>query len=308
MPYSRDSYFNPSDAYKKAWTLTPQGRTLNISGHKTASMYASLSSAIPLFYILMIAAISFDIYLGYSILAKSGVNISLITGSVILDLLLAIAPFLLGTYILSFNHVNVENELFKTKLECMTKLKGESDDVFHSRRTKIKSGRLKELKGYKTIGNVVRYISILLIFVIAGWKIYTYYSVLPPGFNIFSVANGKIVLIFSFLCAICHIIGSEKAFAHLLFFFLKKKEFKEHNDENDGERPPIEEPLPIRFEGDYKAAKFQNTELKVDENGNATIEYIHIIWDDEIKSIMDIQGDETAKRGVAIVCKQNQII
>lgn len=307
MPYNRDSYFNPSDPYKKAWSLTPQGRMLKLSGHKTASMYASLSSAIPIFYILMLSAIAFDVYLGFSILAKSGVNLGLITGSVILDLLLAIAPFLLGTYILSFNHTNLENELFKTKLECMAKKWGESDDDFHTRITQIKAGRLSELNGSKTLGTIVRYLTVVLIFAIAGWKIYTYYSVLPPGFNMFSVANGKIVLIFSFLCAVCHIIGSEKAFAHMSFWMIKGKEFRSHNDLHHGKMPDVDT-IPIKYEGDYKPAKFKNTELKVDEAGKAVIEYIHVIWDDEIKSLIDKQGDENAKRGVAITCKQNQII
>lgn len=307
MPYVRDSFFNPSDPYKKAWSLAPKGRVLNLSGHKTGAMYATLSSAIPIFYILMLSAIAFDVYLGYSILAKSGVNIGLITGSVILDLILAIAPFLLGSFILSFNHTNVDNQLFKTKLECMTKVKGESDDDFHTRITQLKSGVLKELKGAKTIGKLVNYLTIILIFAIAGWKIYTYYSVLPPGFSIFSVANGKIVLIFSFLCAVCHIIGSEKAFAHLSFWFINKKEFKAHNDLHNGKMPPLKS-IPIPYEGDYKPAKFENTELIIDENGNPTIEYVNLIWDDEIKYLIDQQGDDNAKRGVAITCKQAQII
>jgi len=307
MPYPRQSYFNPSSRYRKAWALTPQGRTLTQSGHKTRSMFDTVSFAIPVFYILFFAAIGFDIYLGFSILAKSGVSIGLITGSVILDIILAIAPFLFASFKSNFNHTNVENEIFKTKLECMTKFKEETDEKFKSRINQIKSGKLAELNKYKMLGKVIRYITILAISIIAGWKIYTYYSVLPPGFNIFDLANGKIVIIFSFLCAVCHIIGSEKAIAHFTFWTIKGREFKKYNELHNGQMPS-KKVLPIDFEGTYKETSHENTALKIDEHGNAFIEYIHIIWDDEITEIIQRQGDDSAKRGVAIVCKENQII
>jgi hypothetical protein len=307
MPYSRQSYFNPSSRYLKAWALTPQGRQLGISGHKTRSMYDTLSFAIPVFYILFFAAIAFDIYLGFSILAKSGVSIGLITGSVILDIILAIAPFLFATFISSFNHTNTENKIFQSKLECMTKLKGESDKEYSTRKNQIINGKLAEYKKHKILGKIIRYITIAAIWIIAGWKIYTYYSVLPPGFSIWSLANGKIVIIFSFLCAVCHIIGSEKAVAHFAFWSIKGNEFKKHNELHNGEIP-IKETLPIDYEGIFKDASHKNTSIKVDKDGNASVEYIHVIWDDEISQLMQRQGDESAKRAVAIVCKENQII
>lgn len=307
MPYSRQSYFNPSSRYRKAWILTPQGRVLSLSGHKTQSMYDTVSFAIPIFYILFFAAIGFDIYLGFSILAKSGVSLGLIIGSVILDIILAITPFLFATFNSSFNHPNIENEIFKAKLECMTKLNGESDEEFESRAGQIKDGRLATLRKNKQKIKFVRFITITLIWLIAGWKIYTYYSVLPPGFNIWSLANGKIVIIFSFLCAICHIIGSEKAVAHFVFWCIKGGEFKRYNELNNGQKP-IKETLPLDYKGNYKEASHENTSIKIDENGEAKIEYIHIIWEDEISQLIQRQGDENAKRGVAIVCKANQII
>lgn len=307
MPYSRQSYFNPSSRYKKAWALTPQSTSLTLCGHKTKSMYDTLSFAIPVFYILFFAAIGFDIYLGFSILAKSGVSIGLITGSVILDIILAIAPFLLATFIDTFNHSSIENQIFKTKLECMTKRLNETDDEFRTRVNQIKNGKLAGLKRNKSLGQIIKYITILAIWFIAGWKIYTYYSVLPPGFSIFSLANGKIVIIFSFLCAVCHIIGSEKAIAHFTFWTIKGSEFKKHNEFHNG-KMPAKQVLPIDFEGNYKATAHENTAIVVDDDGKASIEYIHVIWDDEISNLIQRQGDDDAKRGVAIVCKENQII
>jgi hypothetical protein len=189
----------------------------------------------------------------------------------------------------------------------MTKLKGESDHDFDVRTRHIKDGRLATLKRNKQLIKFVRYITIIAIWLIAGWKIYTYYSVLPPGFSIWSLANGKIVIIFSFLCAVCHIIGSEKAVAHFAFWSIKGGELKRYNEFHNGQKP-TKQILPLDFEGKYKEASHENTSLKINENGDAEIEYIHIIWDDEISELVQRQGDENAKRGVAIVCKENQII
>lgn len=309
MPYPRESYFKP-DACKKAWSLTPQSTRISLNGHSTRSMYDTLSFAIPIFYILFFAAIAFDIYLGFSILAKSGVSIGLITGSVIVDIILAIAPFLFATFISSLNHTATENRIFQSKLECMTKLKNESDVDFDQRRNQIINGKLSKYKKNKRLGKIIKYLTIAAIWVIAGWKIYTYYSVLPPGFSIWGLANGKIVIIFSFLCAVCHIIGSEKAIAHFAFWSIKRKEFKQYNDLNNGAKPSkdqLPDPLPIDYEGSYKEVSSGNTKLILDEQGNPSIEYVHIIWDDEISQIIQRQGDDSAKRGVAIVCKENQL-
>src|SRR4051812_34636259 len=119
MPYPSRAFFNPSDRYKQTWSLVPQVRTVSVSSHETRSLYSSLSPAIPLFYILMFTAIAFDVYLGFAILAKQGVNIALILGSVFLDLFFAILPFLCECFIVKdWNHIKVENEIFQKKLEC----------------------------------------------------------------------------------------------------------------------------------------------------------------------------------------------
>ncbi len=306
MPYKRETYFQPSDPFKKAWTLTPQNRVLRLSGHKARSMYATLSSAIPIYYVLAFLAISFDIYLGFSILAKSGVSIGLIVGSVLLDLLLAVTPFLLGLKD-KFNFVYIENKLFKASLECKTRKINEDEDEYKTRINNTVQGDISQLKKDRLIAKIVKYVTYFLIFSIAFWKIFTYISILPPGFSIFSVVNGKIVIIFSILCAIFHIIGTEKAFAHLRFWKIKNSELKQFREFMSNEKPESLT-IDIEFVGKYKPAKFVNTKLKVREDGSAYIEYLDPIWDDEIFTLMNKQGDENAKRGVVITCKQTQII
>jgi len=241
MPYSRNTYFNPSYRYRNAWSLTPQGRTLSVSGYNTSSMFDTLSSSIPIFYVLMFLAIAFDMYLGFSVLAKSGVNIMLIVGAILFDFFFAVAPVLA-----------------------------------------------------------------IAIFAIAGWKIYTYYSVLPPGFSIFSMVNGKIVIIFSFLCAVFHLIGSEKALAHFNFWLINKKEYNNYVRRTDVKKPE-KSYLPLDFVGDFKSGVSGNTEIVVNDQGIASIGYIHIIWDDEIKDLIGLQTDQNAMRAIAIKCKENQL-
>lgn len=303
MPYLRSSYFNPSDKYKNAWSLTPQGRSLSLDGFKTRSMYASLSSSIPVFYVLMFLAIAFDIYLGFSVLAKSGVNIMLIVGAILFDFFFAVLPVLLASVnIDSFKHAYVDNMIFKSELQCMTKRR-EDDGKSHVGSIQLELDRYKRKK---FLSKLTGLILASLIFAIAGWKIFTYYSVLPPGMNIFSMVNGKIVIIFSFLCAVFHLIGSEKAIAHF-FFWMYKSEYKNFLRRRQTERPE-KEVLPIDYEGKYKPASFGNTEVVVKEDGSAFIEYIHIIWDDEIKELISRQTDDSAKRGIAITCKESQLI
>lgn len=306
MPYPRETYFNPIAPYRKSWALAPQNRFLEVSGHKTRSMYDYMSSSVPFFYILMLSAILLDIYLGFAILSKSGVNIILIILSVIADFFLAILPGVLAGYIDRLNPINLQNKLFKNNLECMTEKRNETQDEHEIRINSIKYGKIKRLKSDLKKYKIVEYITILLIISIAIWKIYTYYAVLPPSMSIFSVTNGKVVILCSILCAVFHIIGSEKAFTHLIFFLKKEKRFNAFNEHNQGKRPePIKQE--IDYKGNYRAAKHENTELVVPEDGDPYLLYHHIIWDDEIQAIMLRQGDELAKRGVVIVSKATQI-
>jgi len=307
MPYRVNLYFEPSSKFKQTWSLVPQVRTLSVSGQKTSSLYSELSPLIPVFYILALLAIIFDVYLGFSILAKQGVNLGLIIGAVFFDLFFAIAPYIFESYIFKdWNHIKVENQIFKSKLECQTKRNNETDTEFEARRSGIIQGVLKKYESYRSNGKKLRTISTLIIFAIAGWKIYTFYNVLPPGVSIFSLVNGKIVIIFSLLCAIFHIIGSEKMIAHLSFWFIKGPELKQHQELHNGQRPVPNE-TEIEFIGEYKDAKSGNSRI-INKNGKAYLEYIHVIWDDEIQSLINNQTDDNARRGIAIKCKENQLI
>ncbi|MGJ8743595.1 hypothetical protein [Polaribacter sp.] len=302
MPYSRNTFFKPSDKYKNAWSLTPQGRSLSVSGYSTGSLYATLSSSIPIFYVLMFLAIAFDIYLGFSVLAKSGVNIMLIVGAILFDFFFAVAPVLLSPFSKIFNHTYINNKIFKGELEMMTKRK-ENNDAHHKDRIYLE---LKSYRNKKIVSKLISLIFAVLIFAIAGWKIFTYYSVLPPGFSIFSMVNGKIVIIFSFLCAVFHLIGSEKALAHFNFWLIKNKEYNNYIRKTDIVKPE-KTIIPLDFEANFKIANSGNTELIINEKGEAELAFIHIIWDDEIKELIEHQTDQNAMRAIAIKSKENQL-
>lgn len=307
MPYSRESYFDPPQSYKEKWSLAPQGSVLHIDGLKTKTMFAELSSAIPLYYILMFLAIGFDIYLGFAILSKSGVNIALISVGVIADFFLAILPFLLAVKIDARNYIKTENKIFQTLLEIKTRLIDEKDNESkYKERVRDKEIALKKFRSNQRTTKILKYLFIAIILAIAAFKIYTFYSVLPPGFSLFSVANGKIVILFSVLCAIFHIIGSEKAFAHLMFWSNKNATYEKQMELKEAGNEHIEV-MEIPYLGNYKPAKYKNTEVVVDEEGNAKINYINIIWDDEIKQLAQRQGDQNARQGLTIVCKQQQL-
>lgn len=301
MPYSRNSFFDPKGKYQDAWSLVTQGRSLSVSGYSTRSMYSTLSSSIPIFYVLMFLAIAFDIYLGFSVLAKSGVNIMLIVGAILFDFFFAVAPVLLAPFWKIFKHAYIENQIFKGELEILAKRKN-NNDAHHQDRIELE---LKSYKSKKMLSKLISFLLAALIFAIAGWKIFTYYSVLPPGFSIFSMVNGKIVIIFSFLCAVFHLIGSEKALAHFNFWLIHKKQYIKHIKKDIIK--PEKTKVPLDFEGDFKKVSSGNTEIIINDNGEAELAFIHVIWDDEIKDIIDHQTDQNAMRAIAIKCKENQL-
>ncbi len=306
--YNRNLKLNPSKKLRMAWTFVPQNQRIEVSGHKTSSMYGEPSSLIPLFYLLTILAISFDIYLGFSVLLKSGVDVYLVFASVLFDIILAVMVYLTANLFKSntLNETYLDNLIFKTKLERITRKIDESEDEYNERKA-VLSNSLKSYKASKTKLKIFKYLIAILIILIAYWKIYTYMSVLPPGMNIFTLVKGKVVIIFAILTALFHIMATEKSLASFWFGKLLKKEINKHIEENaesDNKEPKA---LKIDFIGKYRPAKFGNTSLEVDENGRATIYYYNIIWDDEIKFIMEQQGDENAKRGFAIKCKENQL-
>jgi hypothetical protein len=142
---------------------------------------------------------------------------------------------------------------------------------------------------------------------IAAWKIYTFIKILPPNMNVFELAKGKMVIILSLLTAVFHIIATEKSLAAWWFNVIRKKELSVNTSDTDNHIPS---PLPIDYTGVYREVKDHNysTQLNVTESGDAEISYYYVIWDDEIKRMMDMQHDENAKRGIVITCKNNQII
>ncbi len=311
MPYDREILFNPSDKFKNAWSLAPQNQVLELDGHKTNSMYADLSAAIPIFYLLTFLAISFDIYLGFSVLAKAGVNLPVVVISVIADIFLAIIVYLFALRSKNYNHNYLNNELFKLQLERKTRKKNESIDDYRHRKSSITS-QINVLKKKIKWVKFLKWFFSVVIFAIAGWKIYTYMGTLPPSLSIFSVVKGKIVIILALLTASFHVLATEKSAASLWFNHIKNKEIKKHLEEtsiNDSEIARHDaKHQPIDFVGKFRPSQSGNTKLIVDETGeNASLEYIYLIWDDEIKYLMDNQSDEEAKKSVVIACKQTQL-
>ncbi len=307
MPFPSTIYFNPSPEFKQTWSLVPQVRTIAIGNQKTKPLYSSLSPAIPIFYILCLLAISFDIYIAVTVLAKQGVNIAYIIIAVILDLFLAVSPFLLELYAAKhLNHINLDNQIFLCNLKCQTKKKEETDDQFDTRKQGIVGGVLKQYLANKKWNRFCRFIIAISIFSIAFWKIYTFKGALPPGFSIFSIVKGKIVIAFSILCATFHLIGSEKAFAHFMFW-VRKSEIKQHINLNPNPHRPNPTPVEIEYVGNYKNHSYGNTSV-VNEDNKVYLKYIHVIRDEEIQDLINAQIDDNAKRGIAIKCKELQII
>jgi hypothetical protein len=307
MPFGQNIFLNPSGRFRELWALVPQVGSLSIGAQKTKAYHSSLSSAIPIFYILMILAIAFDIYLGVFVLSKQGVSFMLIVGSVILDFVFGFAPFLIeGVFMKDLNHLKVENRIFQKELEIQCRLKGEDDKAFNGRKARILDYELKREYSYRRMGKIVRYILTLLIFGIAGWKIYTFSSVLPPSISIWSIVNGKIIIIFSVLTALFHLTGTERAFAHMFFWKTKNKELKDHYRFGGGDNKPTPESNEIEYEGEFVDATQGNTKI-VNKEGKVYIEFIHCIRDGEILGLMNSQTNATARKVVAIKCKENQL-
>lgn len=307
MAFANHQYYNPSDALKELWTLVPQVTTLEVDNLKTRGLFSAVSSTVPVFYLLMIMAISFDIYLGFFILSKQGVSMGIVVGSVIADLFLGVLPFLIeGIFFKNLNHTRVENSIFRRELEARCKMKGETQEAFNARSARIKNGLLKKLRRDALKSKVYRFVIILIIFAIAFWKIYTFMSVLPPSISIWMVVKGKIIIIFSLLTALFHIIGTEKAVAHLFYYFTKKSDQNEFINTDTGVVPaPLQ--VEIEYEGKFNEARKGNTAIV--KNGETPyLEFLNFIGDGEIQALINSQTDPVAKRVVAIKCKENQLI
>jgi len=307
MSFQNSQFYNPSDDLKELWTLVPQVTTLEVDNLKTKALFSTISSTIPIFYLLMVLAISFDIYLGFFILSKQGVSMGIVVGSVIADLFLGVLPFLIeGIFFKSLNHTRIENSIFRRELEARCKLKEETKEAFHARSARIRNGILKKLKRNKLKSKIYRFTIALIIFAIAFWKIYTFLSVLPPSISIWSVVKGKIIIIFSLLTALFHLIGTEKAVAHAFYYFTKKFDQNSFIQHNFGDIPdPLQ--IEIEYEGKFNESRKGNTAI-IKKGENSYLEFINLIRDGEIQSLINAQTDPTAKRVVAIKCKENQSI
>ncbi len=304
MAYDRNLYFNPNDKLKNLWQLAPNDGVLEYDQKiKTNYMYGELSSALPLFYLLTFMAIIFDIYLGVNVLAKYGLSWAFVIGSIIADIIMAVLVYLLAFKGLKkLNHTYQKNSWFKLELELMTKLKDETSEEYKNRHAHI----LKDLDIVTSNLNKIKYLRyfvVLVLFGVAIWKISNFASTLPPSVSVFSVTKGKIVITLALLTAFFHSVATEKTLASLMFNLRKNRELKKFRPKLE----PTVSTIPVIYEGKYNPAKFKNTELVVNEKGEVIIKYIYVIWDDEIKYLMDQQTDKSARRGVAITCKQQQL-
>lgn len=307
MHYTDNTFFNPSSRLRELWSLVPQVRTLQVGEHKSRAYHSDVSSAIPLFYILMFMAIGFDIYLGFFILSKQGVNLGLIIGSVIADLFLGFLPFMIeGYFVKDLNHTKVENAILVKELEYGCQKYDESDGEFRARQSRILNQELPSLYRKRRTGKIYRILIALIIFSIAAWKIYTFMSVLPPGFSIWSVVKGKIIIIFSLLTAIFHLIGTEKAVAHFFYSTTKKSNFKRHVKFDTGAQPDPES-IEIEYNASFKEARKGNTSI-VKDGERFFLRFIHLIKDGEIQALINAQTDPVARKAIAIKCKENQFV
>jgi len=307
MSFQNSQFYNPSDDLKELWTLVPQVTTLEVDNLKTKALFSTVSSTIPIFYLLMILAISFDIYLGFFILSKQGVSMGIVVGSVIADLFLGVLPFLIeGIFFKNLNHTRIENSILRRELEARSKLKEETKETFHARSARIRNGILKKLRGDRLKSKIYRIIIAVIIFAIAFWKIYTFLSVLPPSISIWAVVKGKIIIIISLLTALFHLIGTEKAVAHIFYFFTRKTDQNKFINLNTGEIPDASQ-IEIEYDGKFNEARKGNTAI-VKKGETPYLEFIHIIRDGEIQALINSQTDTAAKRVVAIKCKENQMI
>lgn len=308
MPFPKDTYYKPNNSVKELWSLVPQVGKCEVQGVKTRPYNSYTSPMIPFFYILMILAIAFDIYIGVFILSKQGVNLGLIVGSVIMDIFLGVLPFLIeGVFMKNLNHTMIENSIFVKILESKCRRLTDSDKDVTERKERIVR-QLSELDSDKRKSNIYRFVIAFIIFAIAAWKIYTFNSVLPPSFSIWAVVKGKIIIIFSLLTAIFHLIGTEKAIAHLFFYRAAKSDYKNYmrvGSTSNAKPSRIELNYEGRFEEVEKDREHKMWILK--EGEKYYIEFTDFIRDEEIMRLSGSQTDDTAERVVAFKCKENQL-
>lgn len=123
----------------------------------------------------------------------------------------------------------------------------------------------------------------------------------------FSLTNGKVVVIFALLCAFFHIIGTEKAFAHFMFWIRKNRELNDFMVTYIEGRVPNSTIVQIEYNGTFVESKAGNTAV-VRRGEDIFLEYTHIIRDEEIQSLVNAQTDLSAQWAIAIKCKTNQLL
>ena len=305
MPYDRNTYFNPSTKYRIDWSLVPQILTLDVDNHKTRSYHSGLSSILPIYVIFTFIAIGLDFFLGFKFLANQGVSLVSIMLVIFFDWFLAVLPYVIEQNAPKLNHSRCENAIFLKELQCKTRKIGETDDQYNHRKAQLEH-ELKDLNSSLTRIKILKFVFYTIILGLAIWKIYSFKSVLPPSMSLFSIMNGKIVVMAALLCAILHMIASEKSLAYLKFISNKGSELANYRRTNNNTRPTPER-IEIEYIGKFNNAKSGNSAIVI-ENDKTFLERIHIIWDDEIVSLINAQTDLDAKKAVAIKCKENQIL
>ena len=305
MPYDRNTYFNPSTKYRIDWSLVPQILTLDVDNHKTRSYHSGLSSILPIYVVFTLVAIGLDFFLGFKFLANQGVSLVSIILVIFFDWFLAVLPYIIEQNFPKLNHSRCENTIFLNELQCTTKKIGETEEQYSHRKAKLEH-ELKDLNWSVTKIKIIKFGVYGIILVLAYWKIYSFKSVLPPSISLFSIMNGKIVIMAALLCAVLHIIASEKSLAYLKFISYKGSELANYRKTNNNTRPTPER-IEIEYAGKFNNAKSGNSAIVID-NDKIYLERIHIIWDDEIVTLVNAQTDLDAKKAVAIKCKENQIL
>lgn len=311
MPFNRNLNFKPSKEFYNRWAAAPKDLSIGIDNLEAPVLFQDLSSKIWLYYLFFFCAITLDLYVGFSILSKSGVSVFFLLVFIVGDLIAAILPGILNS---NFSNSKMKNVLMEKLLKTKIREWAESDTEFNEKRSRLRTTEIKPTKNRLKAIKLIHITMIAIIIGIALWKIYSFYKVVPPSMSIFAMARGKMIIVASILCAVFHILGSEKAASHFLFF-IRKREIKDYlNDETDVQAGELSKV--INYQAKYVACSSSNARIEVPEVDNPIdansenrprIIYKEMIWDDEIKGLMQNQINEDAKRGILLAAKEIQL-
>lgn len=313
MPYHRNTQLKPSSKMLNLWLKLPKTIKLEIEELKTSARYTDVHSIIYLFILLTTLAIVFDFYIGLTVLTKSGISFFQVIVFVVFDIFFAIVgvfPY--------FNQGELKRDVFKCKIEMRTKKKTLTDTGLvedtnekHQKKKEQLYQNISKIKSELFLKGSLKLIIHLGIFGIAFWKIYQYYTILPEGLNIWSIPKGKMVIIMSLLTAVFHVMATESTLQYFRFILRLKKVIKEHvhNIKYNKEEETGSNNLKVPYVGhynEYKCKRTDSTELIINENGQAQINYVNIIWDDEIMELINHQQDQNAKNGIMLTYLNTQ--